>query len=118
MKRKLITVIAMCLMTMPALCQSGSKWQVATITEIKPRDRAADTTSDRPRYDVTVKVGDTIYLVLYTQPWGEIPAKYATGHELLVLVGKDKITYNDMLGRSLQVPIESQRPATESKASK
>ena len=118
MKRKLITVIALCLMTMPALCQSASKWQVATITEIKPRDGAADTASDRPRYDVSVKVGDTIYIVLYTQPWGEIPAKYATGHELLVLVGKGTITYNDMLGRSLQVPIESQRPATESKASK
>jgi hypothetical protein len=118
MKRKLITVIALCLMAMPALCQSASKWQVATITEIKPRDGAADTASDHPRYDISVKVGDTIYLVLYTQTWGEIPVKYATGHELLVLVGKDTITYNDMLGRSLQVPIESQRPASESKASK
>ena len=36
----------------------------------------------------------------------------------LVLVGKNTITYNDMLGRSLQVPIESQRPAVDSKQSK
>ena len=63
-------------------------------------------------------MGDTIYVVLYTPPLGEIPAKYARGHELLVLVGKNTITYNDMLGRSLQVPIESQRPATEPKHSK
>jgi hypothetical protein len=49
---------------------------------------------------------------------GEIPAKYATGHELLVLVGKSTITYNDILGRSLQVPIESQRPVTEPKQSR
>jgi len=35
-----------------------------------------------------------------------------------VLVGKNTITYNDMLGRSLQVPIESQRPAAEPKQSK
>lgn len=116
--RRLIAVIALCLLTIPALCQSASKYQIATITEVKPREDAGDSASDRPRYDVSVKVGDTIYVVLYRQPWGEIPAKYATGHELLVLVGKNTITYNDMLGRSLQVPIESQRPATEPKASK
>jgi len=118
MMRKLIVVFALCLLALPALCQSASKWQTATITEIKPRETAGDNASDHPRYDVSVKVGDTIYVVLYTQPWGELPAKYATGHELLVLVEKNTITYNDMLGRSLQVPIESQRPATESKASK
>ena len=69
-------------------------------------------------YDISVKVGDTIYVVLYTKPLGEIPAKYARGRELLVLVGENTITYNDKLGRSLQVPIESQRPATEPKRSR
>ena len=118
MIRKLIAVIALSLLTLPALCESASTWQTATIIDIKSREAAGDTPSDRPRYDVSVKVGDTIYVVLYTEPWGEIPAKYARGHELLVLVGKNTITYNDMLGRSFQVPIESQRPATESKASK
>jgi len=116
--RRLIAVIALGLLTSPALCQSTSKYQIAIITEVKPRQVAGDSASDAARYDVSVKVGDTIYVVLYTQPLGELPAKYATGHELLVLVGKNTITYNDMLGRSLQVPIESQRVATERKASK
>ena len=115
--RRLIGVIALCLLSFPALCQSTSKWQVATITEVKPREAAGDSASDPARYDVSVKVGDTIYVVLYTQPLGEPPAKYAAGHELLVLVGKNAITYNDMLGRSLQVPIQSQRPAAEPKRS-
>jgi hypothetical protein len=88
------------------------------ITEVKARQVAGDSASDPTSYDVSVKVGDTIYVVLYTQPLGEIPAKYATGHELLVLVGKSTITYNDILGRSLQVPIESQRPVTEPKQSR
>jgi len=88
------------------------------ITDVKPRQGAGDGASGPTTYDVSVKVGDTIYVVLYTQPLGEIPAKYATGHELLVLVGRNTITYNDMLGRSLQVPIESQRPAIEAKQSK
>ena len=116
--RKLRTAVALCLLTLPALCQSSSKYQIGLITEVKPHQAAADATSDPATYDVSVKVGDTIYVVLYTQPLGEIPPKHATGRELLVLVGKNTITYNDMLGRSLQVPIASQRPAAEPKQSK
>ena len=113
--RRLIGVIALCLLSFPALSQSTSKYQVAIITEVKAREVAGDSASDTTSYDVSVKVGNTIYLVLYTPPLGELPPKYATGRELLVLVGKNTITYNDMLGRSLQVTIESQRPATEHK---
>ena len=109
--RKLISVIGLCLLTFPASGQTTSKWQIATITDVKPRPAAGESTFDPITYDVSVKVGGTIYLVRYTTPAGEIAPKYAAGHELLVLVGKSTITYNDMLGRSLQVPIESQRPA-------
>ena len=116
--RRLIALIALCFVTFPALCQSSSKWQIALITEVKPRQGAKDDGFGPASYDVSVKVGDTIYVVLYQQPLGELPANYATGRELLVLVGKNTITYNDMLGQSLQVPIESQRPATDSKRSK
>lgn len=116
--RKLIGVIALCLLSFPALCQSTSKYQVATIIEVKAHQAAGDSASDATSYDVSAKVGDTIYVVLYTTPLGEIAPKYAAGRELLVLVGKNTITYNDILGRSLQVPIESQRPAAEPKPSK
>ena len=113
--QRLIVVVTLCLLTLAALGQSTSKYQVAFITEVKVRQVAGDSASDTTIYDVSVKVGDTIYVVLYTQPLGELPPRYARGRELLVLVGKNTITYNDMLGRSLQVPIESQRPATEHK---
>jgi hypothetical protein len=116
--RNLIAVIVLCLLTFPALCQSTSKWQIATITEVEPHPSAGENASNPTSYDVAVKVGDTIYLVLYTTPAGEIAPKYAAGRELLVLVGKSTITYNDILGRSLQVPIESRRPATEPKHSR
>jgi len=116
--QRLIVIVTLCLLALAALGESTSKYQVGMITEVKPRQATGDGTSDPTSYDVSVKVGDTIYVVLYTQPLGEIPAKYETGNELLVLVGKNTITYNDMLGRSLQVPIESQRPAAERKPSK
>jgi|SRR5450432_1298551 len=116
--RRLLTVIGLCLFTFPALCQSASKWQIATITEVKPHPAEGEDAKDPITYDVSVKVGDTIYLVRYTTPAGEIAPKYATGRELLVLAEKNTISYNDLLGRPLQVPIESQRPAIEHKASK
>ena len=112
--RKLIGVIALCLLSFPAFCQSTSKYQVATIIEVKAHQAAGDSASDATSYDVSAKVGDTIYVVLYTPPLGELPPKYAAGREMLVLVGKNTITYNDILGRSFEVPIESQRPAKPS----
>ena len=118
MFRKLIPAFVLCAMTVPAFCQPISQWQIATIIEVKAHPAPGEDISDPSRYDVSVKVGDTVYVVLYTQPLGEIPAKYETGHELLVLVGKKTITYNNILGQSLQVPIESQRPVTDSKHAK
>jgi hypothetical protein len=116
--RMLIGVVALGLLSFPALCQSTSKYQVATILEVKERQAAEHGASDAASYDVSVKVDDTLYVVLYTPRLGELPPKYAAGREMLVLVGKNTITYNDMLGRSFQVPIETQKPAAERKASK
>ncbi len=65
-----------------------------------------------------VKVGDTIYVVLYTPPLGEETVKYSAGRDLLVLVGKRTIRYNDILGQSFEVPIESQKTAAKAKQSK
>ena len=118
MLRRLIAVLTLCLLTFPAICQPNSKWQIATITEVKPHPAAGENTSDPITYDVTVKVGETVYVVRYTTPSDALPPRYAAGRDLLVLVGKDTITYNDMLGRSFEVPIQSQKPAAEPKRAK
>jgi hypothetical protein len=102
----------------PAFGQSTSKYQVGTITEVKVHQAAGSAASDAASYDVSVKVGDTVYVVLYTPALGEETAKYAAGRDLLVLVGKNTITYNDILGRSFAVPIESQKPAANLKQPK
>jgi hypothetical protein len=82
---KLICVTCICLGTLPAFGQSASKYEVATITDVKTHQ---DSGSDVARYDVSVKVGGTIYVVLYTPPLGLTTVKYAAGRELLVLVGE------------------------------
>src|SRR5215468_10793596 len=98
----------------PAFCQSTSKWQVGTITEVKVHQTAENVGgSEAASYDVSVKMADTIYVVLYTPPLREQTVKYAAGRDLLVFVGKSTIRYNDILGRSYEAPIESQRPAAD-----
>ena len=115
---KLTCVICICLMTFPTFSQSASKYEVATIMDVKTHQTTGDSASDLISYDVSVKVGDTIYVVLYTDPSGMKTVKYAAGRNLLVLVGEKTITYNDLLGRSLEVPIMNKKPATEAKQSK
>ena len=95
----------------PAFGQSTSKYQVGTITEVKVHQTTGSGAADAVSYDVSLRVGDTVYVVLYTPPLGEETVKYVAGRDLLVLVGKNTITYNDILGRSFAVPIESQKSA-------
>jgi hypothetical protein len=64
---------------------------------------------------VSVKVGGAIYVVLYTPPLRDVAVQYAAGRTGLVLVGKSTIRYNDLLGRSFDLPIESRKTATGAK---
>lgn len=113
---KLACVIALCLMAFPLFGQSTLKYQVATILSVKPHQESGVRASDLTSYDVTLRVGDTVYVALYTPQAGQVEAKYAAGRDLLVYVGKQTISYNDILGRSFEVPIESQRPVALAKA--
>lgn len=115
---KVMSVIVVCLSTLPMFGELPSKYQVGTIIDVKVHQAAADASSDVVSYDVSLKVDGTIYVVLYTPPLGMNTVRYSAGRELLVLVGKKTITYNDILGSSLEVPIVSRKPATAAKPSK
>jgi len=109
---RFVTIFLVCLTALPTFSQSTSKWVVGTITDVRIRRPDPDEFGTIS-YDVSVKVGNTVYVVLYTPPLGEETVKYSGGRDLLVLVGKSTIRYNDMLGQSHDVPIESQRPTTK-----
>ena len=108
---KLAFAACLCLTTASAFCQSVPGYEVATILDVKTHQGPATTAPDAPGYDVSVQVGDKIYVVLYVPPFGLDIVKHKTGSNLLVHVEKDTISYNDILGRSIEVPIISQRPA-------
>ncbi len=112
---RLMCVICICMTTFPGFCEPAAKWEVATIIDCKTHQIDSSKASDVVSYDVSVKVGNTVYLVLYTPPLGMSTVKYAGGRQLLVLVGKKSIKYNDILGQSLEVPIISQKPAADAK---
>jgi hypothetical protein len=114
--RTLFRIFLICSTVFPAFGQSTSQYQAATITEVKIHEAGERVgASDAISYDVSVKVGGTTYVVLYTPALPDISVKYAAGRSGLVLVGKNTIRYNDLLGQSFDLPIESQKPAANPK---
>jgi hypothetical protein len=103
-----VTVIFVVAAFCPAFSQSsGPKYQVGTILAVKQDPNPVPHKPDATRYDVSVRVEKTVYVVLYTPPPGGYGFQYAAGHQLLVLVGSKTITFNDVLGESREVPILS-----------
>jgi len=93
--RKLIPAIILSLATTVGLCQTSAKFQHATIMAVTSHPTSASRQEgDNPKYDVSLKVGDTLYTVLYTPPNGARGVEYTAGMDLLVAVGKDTITFN------------------------
>ena len=118
---RIICAVCLCLCAYSAVCEPSAKYEVATILEVKlltPADQAHESPLQAASYEISARVGDTIYVVLYTDTLGTGAVKYAGGQELLVHVGKGTITYNDILGRSQEVQIIRQKSATSTKQSK
>lgn len=104
-KRLWLFLAFMCLTTLPLLCQTSSKPQVGTITAVSVHEKDADNQgSDVTQYEVSLKVGDTVYVTLFTPPSGSSSVEYAVGQDVLVLVGSKSITFTK-LGRTSEVPI-------------
>jgi hypothetical protein len=80
---KLVGLFLIFWTTASAFGQSTSKYQVGTITGVKVHQAAGSGASDTASYDVSVTVGDTVYVVLYTPALGEDTVKYAAGRDLL-----------------------------------
>ncbi len=107
MKTALLVLVS-CLVVTSCLGQSTSaKWQVATVMAAKAHPPGPSEEPSLVRYDVTLRVGNTEYVVLYTPPDGTLRdiVQYRLGENGLVLIGADTIKYNDLLGRTREVPI-------------
>ena len=110
-------VIGICLAAFSAFGQSSEKYQLATITAVKPHPVQGNGT-EIVSYDVSLKVGGTIYQVLYTPPFGANTVKYSPGRNLLVMVGEKTLRYNDIVGQTREVPIISRNLSPDVKQAK
>jgi hypothetical protein len=112
--RNAVNLIVMWFAIFPAFGQSVKPaYQSGTITAVKAHKDASTAGQSATRYDISIKVRDTVYVVLYTPPPGTYGNQYITGMDLLVLVGEKTITYNDLLGVSMEVPILSRATAPQ-----
>lgn len=104
---KKFALTCMCLCAVFAFSQSAAKtkYRIATVLAVAPHGSNGSADSSTPSYDVSVRVGNTVYVVLYTPPLGMQDVNYAAGAEVVVLVGEKTITYNDISGNSIDVPI-------------
>jgi len=103
--RKWLGVILLCVTFHFAQGQSASStYQPGTITAVTAHLSPAQHDQNISQYDVSVKVGKTTYVVLYTPPNGANVVSYAVGDELLVLVGNNKLAFNSPAGK-VETPI-------------
>jgi hypothetical protein len=99
-----LSALFVCFLTFPVVSQTtSSKSKVATVTAVNVHQNNAEGSSDK-RYDVSLTVGDTVYVVLYTPPSGANGVEYSVGMAVVVLVGNKTITFTK-LGRTSEVPI-------------
>lgn len=90
------------LIALPLFCQTP--WgnpQIADIVAVNVHEGNAENT---PRqYDVSLKLNDGLYVVLYT-PYAGTGVEYSVGMNLVVLVGSESMQFT-RLGRTYEVPI-------------
>lgn len=116
MSKILLRILLLCL---PALVlaqspASGSRYQPATITQVKLHQSGGNSAPGNEVYEVSVKASGTTYVVLTKSPSGDSTILYAIGRELLVHIDENTITWNDILGQSHEVPIIGRGPLADS----
>ena len=90
------------------------KWQPAVLLEVKKHEGplpANVNNSSAEHYDVKIRAKNTgaEYVLLYTPPPGRYGFQYMTaGRDALVLIEEKTVTFNDVMGRPVRVPIIQQ----------
>jgi hypothetical protein len=100
-------VILICISALASLGQTSSaKYQPGTITAIATHQSApGEAGEEATRYDVSVKIRNVIYVVLYTPRNGDNIVEHSAGFEMLFLVGSNTLTFNSKGSGTTVVPI-------------
>jgi hypothetical protein len=112
-------MFVVCLSTPLLHGQDKRPYQAGTIVDVKPHqtesadsDAAKAKNNESQKYDISIKVGARIYVVLYTPPLGQNYPELGLGMDRTVLVDGDTMKVNDLLGRTRSMPILSSKDAS------
>ncbi len=96
-----------CAMSLSAIGQTPqADYQRGTITAVTAHQNTpGESSGDVVRYDVSVKVGNTNYVVLFTPPNGSNTVEYSAGTDMLFLVGDNTLTFNSTISGKTEMPI-------------
>ena len=110
--RTALVYVLIGMMCMAVVRSQGEKkpWLSGTIMEMKTHETAPGTDQIK-QYDVTVKIGKKLYVVLYTQQKNEPDLEYYVGMARSMQVDGDTLNVNDLLGRTHALKILSSKDA-------
>jgi hypothetical protein len=104
-------IIILCFAGKRSLGEDKKVYQAGTIVDIKAHQPAPGTDNGKKEFDVSIKVGNKIYVVLYSPPGGQDFAEYGVGMDRTVFVEGDTMKLNDLLGRTRILPVLSVKDA-------
>jgi len=113
--RKRLFAILICLSALSTFGQTrASKYQPGTITAVAVHQSApGEESGDVTRYDVSVKVRNVVYVVLYEPLNGDNIVEHSPGFGMLFLVGDKTLKFNTKGARTVEVPILSRQTLPE-----
>ncbi len=105
--RKSMSLILMCFLTAFVLAQATSdEWQRGTVIAVGTHLLApGQVASDAIQYDVSIRVANSMYVVLYAPRGGVSSVQYAPGLDLLVLVKDNTLIFNSKISGQTELPI-------------
>jgi hypothetical protein len=101
----------LCFAVSNSMGEDRKVYQAGTILDIKPHQPTPGADTGKKEFDVSIKVGDKIYVVLYAPPGGQDFAEYGVGMNRTVFVEGDTMKLNDLLGRTRTLPVLSVKDA-------
>lgn len=89
-----------------AVCQiSSSKYLPGTIMAVERHEDGSSGDNKAQQYNVSVRIDDNLYEVLYTPRDGTNIVEYSVGHEFLFRVGQNTLTFPEKFGNNTELPI-------------
>lgn len=101
----------LCSRPLTTLGQQKKTWQAGTILEVKEHQAESGSDNAGKKYDVSIKVGKKVYVVLYIPEVNQPNPWFYVGMERTVLIDGNTLKFNDLQGQSHSTRILSTKDA-------